>query len=84
MKITMRKDDDTETYFYGGKKKYEHSRNSTGVDAWREFDERGNEIHCRHSTGFERLSKDHPDSPKSKEVEIDEAEIKPFVFEARP
>ncbi len=53
MKITKTTDGDLTTYFYDGVKKYEHYKDSDGIERWSEY-ENGNEIHYKNSDGIER------------------------------
>ena len=54
MKITKQIQDDLTTYFYDGVKKYEHYKDSNGLETWREYNKQGKEIHYKNSAGFER------------------------------
>ena len=53
MKLTKKIIDGREVYFENGVKKYEHRKNSSGFEWWREYDSKGNIIHYKTSNGFE-------------------------------
>jgi len=53
MKLIKKIIDRTEVYFKNGVKKYEHSKNSDGLEEWREYDSKGNNIYFKNSNGLE-------------------------------
>ncbi len=46
----------TVDYYEGKIRRFRHYGDSEGVEWWKEYDENGNEIHCKDSKGYERWS----------------------------
>ena len=53
MKITYEKDGNVITHYHDGVKKYEHYKDSNGIEWWREYDASGNKTHHKNSNGIE-------------------------------
>ena len=57
MKLTKKIIDGIEVYFENGIEKYEHCEDSDGNGWWREYNNKGNEIHYKTSSGYEMWKK---------------------------
>ncbi len=55
MKITKTIDGNKTIYFYDGVKKYEHDKNSDGIEWWTEYKD-GKGIHYKDTDGYETWS----------------------------
>ena len=57
MKLIKKIIDGIEVYFENGIEKYEHCEDSDGNGWWREYNNKGNEIHYKTSSGYEMWKK---------------------------